>query len=428
MSGAPLRESLWWLPDDAWLSRERLLAWCRALLMLEVIVAAFFVAGTHGLIAPLNQPTSTDFVSFYAAGKLADSVAPAQAYDPAAHWATEQRVIAPGLAHVVFYYPPVFLLPCALLAKLPYYAAFFAFELGALLLCLVVASRILDARLASLLLPILVFPPLIWNFGLGQNAFLSAALLGAGTLLIDRRPIVAGMLFGLLCYKPHFGLVLPFALLAGRHWRALLGAAAGVAASVGLSVAVFGAATWQAFLVAGTSAPAFYRSGQIPFYNMANVFGGARLIGLPATTAAAAQIAAILLAVVAVGWVWLRGASLPVRASVLASATALAAPLILFYDLMLDAVALVWLLRSTHENGHMRGERWLLVLVYALTLLMRPLTQPSHVPLALLATSVTFGWAIWRALRELSPEFHRAHLTISQSITALMSVEGRSAK
>ena len=47
----------------------------------------------------------------------------------------------------------------------------------------------------------------------GQNGFLSAALLLGGTLLIDRRPILAGVLFGLLTFKPHLGLVLAFAFV-----------------------------------------------------------------------------------------------------------------------------------------------------------------------------------------------------------------------
>ena len=50
--------------------------------------------------------------------------------------------------------------------------------------------------------------------GTGQNAFLTAALFGGATLLVDRRPVMAGLLFGALCYKPHFGLLVPVALAA----------------------------------------------------------------------------------------------------------------------------------------------------------------------------------------------------------------------
>src|SRR5258707_2608398 len=80
----------------------------------------FLVAGTHGLIVPLAGPTSTDFVSFYAAGALADAGTPELAYDQTAHDAAEQRATAAGIEYRFFYYPPVFLLLCAALDRLPY--------------------------------------------------------------------------------------------------------------------------------------------------------------------------------------------------------------------------------------------------------------------------------------------------------------------
>ena len=62
----------------------------------------------------------------------------------------------------------------------------------------------------------LAFPATFINLFHGQNGFLNAALLGAALLALDRRPVVAGILFGLLSYKPHLGLLVPLALLAGR--------------------------------------------------------------------------------------------------------------------------------------------------------------------------------------------------------------------
>jgi hypothetical protein len=67
---------------------------------------------------------------------------------------------------------------------------------------------------------------------------------GAGTLWIDRRPILAGFCFGALCYKPHFALLVPVALLAGQHWRALAASLGSAAALCGLSLVVFGWQTW----------------------------------------------------------------------------------------------------------------------------------------------------------------------------------------
>src|SRR5947207_12274713 len=115
------------------LTGPRLARACAALLALEIAVFLFLIAGTHGWVVPLERATTTDFASFYAAGKLAAAGTPALAYDQAAHHAMEQAVTAPGIEYQFFNYPPVYLLLCAVLAQLPYLAAFVLFIAGTLL-------------------------------------------------------------------------------------------------------------------------------------------------------------------------------------------------------------------------------------------------------------------------------------------------------
>ena len=159
------------------LSRRRIIAYCAILLVIEVGGFLFLIAGTHGLIVPLSAPTSTDFVSFYAAGSLADAGTPELVYDQAAHHAAEERATAPGVEYRFFYYPPVFLLLCAPLARLPYLVAFSVFEAATLIFFLIVVRRVLDERSLTALVPILAFPAVFWTLGLGQNAFPKDALL-----------------------------------------------------------------------------------------------------------------------------------------------------------------------------------------------------------------------------------------------------------
>src|ERR1700730_5226658 len=238
------------------LERDRVLTYCRVVLTVEIVVFLFLVAGTYGLIVPLAGPTSTDFVSFYAAGALADAGTPELAYDQAAHDTAEQRATESGIESRFSYSPPVFLLLCAALARLPYLAAFLVFEAATLALCLIVMREVLAERGWSAIIPVLAFPAAFWTIGLGQNSFLTAALFGAGTLWIDRRPILAGLCFGALCYKPHFALLVPVALLAGRHWRALAASLGSVAALCGLSLIAFGWETWQGFVAAAAESHA----------------------------------------------------------------------------------------------------------------------------------------------------------------------------
>src|SRR5579862_6589864 len=106
-----------------WLDRRRIGAAARILLALQLAGFLFIVAGTHGWIVPLPRPTTTDFVSFYAAGALANAGTPELAYDPHAHLAAEERATAAGIEYQFFNYPPVFILLCSLLARLPYLVA-----------------------------------------------------------------------------------------------------------------------------------------------------------------------------------------------------------------------------------------------------------------------------------------------------------------
>ena len=54
---------------------------------------------------------------------------------------------------------------------------------------------------------ILAFPPFSSTPEHGQNGFLSAALIGGGALLLDKRPVLAGLCFGALVYKPQLAVM-----------------------------------------------------------------------------------------------------------------------------------------------------------------------------------------------------------------------------
>ena len=356
--------------------------YCTILLAIEVSCFLFLVAGTHGLIVPLDAPTSTDFVSFYAAGSLADAGTPELAYDQAAHNAAEEQATAPGVEYRFFYYPPVFLLLCALVARLPYLVAFLIFEAVTLAVYLIVMSRILGKRSFAALVPVLAFPAVFWTLGLGQNAFLTAALFGAGTLYIDRRPITAGLLFGALCYKPHFGLLVPVALAAGGHWRAFAAALAAAAVLCSSSLMLFGWATCSDFFSVAVASHATYESGRIAFGGLVSPFGAVLLLGGSPATAYAVQTGATLLAALLVGFVWRSGFALPIRAATLAAATLLAIPVILIYDLTLAGVAAAWLVRARGRDELPIWEKTALAGSFLLLLDPRDLAEVSRVPIA----------------------------------------------
>lgn len=365
------------------LARRRVISLCSILLAIEIAFFCFLAAGTYGLIVPLPNPTSTDFVSFYAAGSLANAGTPQLAYDHAAHYAAEERATQPGIVYNFFYYPPVFLLLCAMIARLPYTVAFVVFEAVSLGFYLFVMRRILGERGWAILVPILAFPPVLWTIGLGQNGFLTAGLLGLATLLVDRRPAAAGLLFGALCCKPHFALLVPVALVAGGQWRALTATAIATITLCLLSLALFGGETWHDFLIAAAGSRSVYASGRIPFGGFVTPFGGAMLLGATPIFAGLLQSAATAIAAGGVALVWRRNLPLPIRAASLISATLVAVPLALFYDLVLAGVAAAWLLRG---EGEYRLPQWgglVLAGLYVFSLNPRGIAIAWHFPLGL---------------------------------------------
>ena len=380
-----------------WFDRQHVLTFCGILLAVELGAFLFLIAGTHGWIVPLAEPASTDFVSFYAAGSLTDAGQPELAYDQAAHRAAEVRATEPGIQYRFFYYPPVFLLLCSVLARLPYIPAFVIFEAASLALYLIVARRILQQSGWGTLVALIAPPAVFWTLGLGQNAFLTAALFGAGTLLIDRRPVAAGLLLGALCYKPHFGLLVPAALIAGRHWRALAAAGVSAAGLCALSLALFGWAAWHDFLAQSIVSHATYEAGEVSFGGFVTPFGAVLSFGGSASVAYAVQAAFTLLAVVLVVVVWRGGRPLPVRAAVLAAATLVAIPVALLYDLMLAAIAALWLAR---DKGRLSAaEKIVIAVLMLLSLDPRSLAETWHIPAAPLVAITVLALAAIRAFR-----------------------------
>jgi len=403
MMAAILTRVMGQLRSGDWLSRDRVRAYAIILIIIELGVFAFLVAGTHDWIVPLDTPTTTDFVSFYAAGSLADAGTPALAYDPAAHLAAEEAIAGQGIQYQFFNYPPVYQALFAPIALLPYLLAFVAFAAATLVFYLAVARRILDDYSGTALLALIAFPAVWWNIGLGQNAFLTAALFGAATLNVDRRPVVAGICFGALCYKPHLALLVPLALAVGGHWRAFAAAAATSATLVLGSLAVLGWETWHAFILTAGASHAMYESGRILFGGFVSPFGAMRLMGAGVRLSYAVQVVFSTIAIAMVAIVWRRGASLPVRAAVLASATLVAIPLSLLYDLMLGAVAGCWLLRGQDRRIAPPWEKTVLVILYTALIDSRNLAEEIALPVNTIVALALFALAARRAFAELGP-------------------------
>jgi Glycosyltransferase family 87 len=300
---------------------------------------------THeGLTDGIRRPFGDDFVNYWSAPYLALHGRAIEVYDFVAFHAFERSITGPNVDFYHYSYPPVLLLLMLPLALVPYVPA-----LGVWL----VATWYGFYRALKLtgsdgvLLLSLAAPALFVNAVGGQNGALTAALLGGGLLLLDRRPIVAGILFGLLVYKPQLGLMLPFALIAGRRWLTVGVTAATVILLVAASIVAFGAHRWLEYAnnlsVLRTQ---ILEDGTGVWHRMVSVFVFARQLGAGLGLAYALQAASALVAAFFVVRSWLRDDPAHIRNAMMIVGTCLATPYLQDYDLVMGVFVVVWLHRE----------------------------------------------------------------------------------
>lgn len=262
------------------------------------------------------------------------------------------------LAFRPFLYPPLWLfdlLPIGLMPLIPAATGF---------LLVTTAVAILGLRAAGLgpwpVLFILTAPAAIWVVIAGQNTFLSVGLLYGGLALLDRRPVLAGVLLGLLAYKPQVWVLVPLALLASRAWWALAATVATVIVQSLVTLLLFGTACWLDFLAAarwaGSEAAAAEMYERVHAH-MTTLLAAAKIVGLPNGAAMALQMCGAALAVAAVAWAFARHPPSHARTAVLVTATFLVSPYTLNYDMLLLMPAAALLFLNPAPTGYVPGER-----------------------------------------------------------------------
>ena len=335
--------------SGAWLTRGRMTFMAIVMLAGTVLALGFLYVTVHGTVDRLNRPLGTDFSSFWTAGRMALDGRAALAYDWKAHWAMQRQMHGIDLFYP-WRYPPVFLLVAAPLAALPYIPALMVWQMTSLLVALAVFRRILPQTHA--LLFALGFPGVLVCLGNGQTGFLTAALLGGGVVALPYRQVLAGVLFGLLAYKPQFGLLIPFVLAAAGYWRAIGAAMATVVLFVGATFALWGWPVWHAFL---TSVPLtesiVFEAGSTGFGKFQSIFAWVRLWGGPLPLAYCVQAAVTLAALAACVWVWRSPTAYRLKGAALLTGALLSSPYMLDYDLIAFGLALALIVAHGLERG-----------------------------------------------------------------------------
>ncbi|POR43062.1 hypothetical protein CRT23_09710 [Methylobacterium sp. V23] len=367
-------------------SDARLLAFARraALILVPLtlgIVAVLYGTGPTPRRNWQGDGLGVDFSQIWVAGRAALEGRAGEPYDLPVHLANLKAAFGPD-CRFAWHYPPVFLLPAAALAVWEPQAAFWlwtALSVGVFAFAMRIAAGHRDGAWIALAHP-LVFCTLVY----GQNGLFTAGFLTLGAAWVDRRPWLAGLCFGLLCYKPHFAVLAPLLLLAtGR--RACLGAClATMLALVAASLAAFGPAAWIGFLqTLGTTNQIILRDAGAGLDINVSAFGAVRLAGGAMAAAWAFQGLVALAALALALRSWRGQTPAPLRSAALLAAVPLLSPYVPVYDLAPLVPATLFLVLAAREAGGLGWPERALLCATPLFALPRVVADLTSLPLGL---------------------------------------------
>jgi hypothetical protein len=353
-----------------------------ALIILAAVAREFVFNARH--------PADRDFLSFWGAARMALAGKPWLAYDNSVLHALQSTVaVFGGNGEMPFPYPPAYLL-----LVLPFGLVSFPVGMAVWSLCTLgfylFAARRLVPQSGWLAL---AFPAVFANAAIGQNAFITAGIFMCGLALLERRPFAAGLVLGCLVLKPQLALLLPIALLAGRQWRAIGGAAISSIGIMLLGLAVFGLATTEAWIHQLPLYARIGRDGLVGWSKLASIYAAARQAGMPVGPALALHALVLGAAAVAIWRIWRSGADLGVKVAILSAAAPLASPYVFYYDCAILVPAFFWLARKKVHPA-------ILLALWALPLLsiaQLGVDQPVNLsPMTAIALGGLIFWR-WRA-------------------------------
>jgi alpha-1,2-mannosyltransferase len=336
-----------------------------------------------------STPQAADFLSYWAAAKLALDGVPANAYDIGKHRAVE-LAIAPIDGLLPFPYPPPFLLllvPFGLLSFALAFAAWLIFT-GGLYVATVRRTAPLPYSLAH--------PSALANVLIGQNGFLTASLFIGGTALLERRPFLGGLTLGLMIIKPQLALLLPMIVFAARMWSAMAGAILSAATLSLLALALLGSETFLGFWRILPAYTGFMAGSKVPWDELASPFAFLRWFDVPQGVALLIHGVIATAAGGLVWWSW--RSAIPQRVPMLAAATMLVPPYIFTYDALLLVVPLAWFIRRK-EYPLLVALLWMLCLLPVASY-FDFYAGPNSIPIAAIICLLV----LWRQGRDCVPE------------------------
>jgi arabinofuranan 3-O-arabinosyltransferase len=363
--------------------------------VLCVINAAFFPSAWLCDIwiydkAGLGIPT--DFVNVWAAGKLVLEGHPAFAYD----WDIQRQIELALLrqdfpGYFAWHYPPPFLFVASFLAQFPYSVAFVGWAAASFVPYLAAMRAIVGRATFGVMLAV-GFPMVLSNGLVGQNGYLTAALIGGTLILLPTRPVLSGICLGLLTYKPQYGFLFPIVLIATAEWTVFFSAAATAIAMAFVSWLAFGTDSWLAFFHwMPRFSQAFLVEGKATWWKLQSLYSMVRYLGGSEQLGWACQWILTAAVVTTLVTLWRSKVRYSLKAAALAAGTLLTTPYLFMYDMMVLAIAVAFLVRVGLARGFLPYELPLLGTALVVMMSFMFLGQPVG-----LATTLIIGGLILR--------------------------------
>ena len=370
-----------------------LLKTCFALAVLHV---AFFPAAWFGhwwILDDKGLGIPTDFINVWSAGKFALEGHAAQAWDWAIQKDLQVSILGqsyPG--NFAWHYPPPFLFVAAALASVPYVTAYMLWPLISFVPFALIMRRLTGQPFGWLLA--LAFPVVSINTMIGQNGFLTASLIGGTLYLMPIRPVLAGICLGLLSYKPQYGILFPFVLIAASQWTVFVTAGIFAASMALVSLAVFGFESWQAWVHwLPMASQAFLSEGRAPWGKLQSIFATVRFFGGTEFFAWTCQWTMTALVACALVALWRGKARYSIKAAGLATGALLATPYLFLYDVMVLAIPVALFIRIGLKSGFRSYEIPAIGLMFVLLFIYPFLGAPTGFAATLVMTVMIAGRA-----------------------------------
>jgi hypothetical protein len=304
-----------------------------------------------------------DFFAIWSFAKFAITNNATDIYDRSVLQEFQESLGSAPSVHFPFPYPPSFILLIIPFGLLGYYTAYGIWILGTFIFYFVVSWRRDWPRPATFV--IILAPATILTFMYGQTGFLTSALMIGGFRFATSRPILSGVLFGLVSIKPQLGILLPLALISARLWRTLAAAGGTVLVLILASSAAFGWSIWPLW-ASQLLAHADWAATTKPQY-MPTIVANLTFLGVALPMARVIQFA-VAAATAGIIWVWFRRGVTNLGTSALLVGTFLAAPYAFVYDMPMLTNAILAVVYDEQRMPRLLPMRQAFILVWSLIL------------------------------------------------------------